>query len=1122
VALQSGANVITVTARDAAGNTSAATLTVTYTPPDVTAPTSTITTPTTATTYSTASTPLAIGGTASDAVGVTQVSWANDRGGSGTATGTTAWTASVALQSGANVITVTARDAAGNTSVATLTVTYTVTTPRRALNDFDGDGSSDIATWGPGTGMWRLLNSSSNYALASQLSISWGQGALGDVPVPGDYDGDGKTDLALWRPGTGDWSILKSSTNDTASMHANWGGSAWGDIPVSGDYDGDGRTDIAIWRPGTGAWWILESNANYTTWMHAVRGDAAAGDVPVPGDYDGDGKTDLAIWRPGTGDWWILTSSTDYTAWVHVVCGDGALGDIPVPGDYDGDGKTDVAIWRPGTGDWWILKSSADYATWIPANLGGSAWGDIPVPGDYDGDGKTDLAIWRPGTGDWWVLTSSTDYAMSSALHVQSGGPQDVPIGGRSTGVATNGFGKSSPSIGATGLGSEVTLTWPAVSGATYRVCVDTINNGVCDNSWRQAMTWTSISYAGLAAGTYYWQVVADTGSGSKPADGGMWWSFTVGGGSPALAPTVTGVSPSSGPTSGGTPVTITGTNFQSGATVIVGGTAATSVSVTSATQIQATTPARSAGSVTVTVTNPNGSPGSLASAFTYVSSGASGSGGGWGKSSPVDGASGLGSEVNLAWAAVSGATYQVCVDTTNNGVCDTGWRRAMTWTSISYAGLAAGTYYWQVLADTGSGSTAADGGTWWSFTVGGGSSVPTPTVTGVSPSSGPTSGGTPVTISGTNFQSGATVIVGGTAATSVSVTSATQLQATTPARSAGSVTVTVTNPNGSPGSLASAFTYVSSGGSSSGGGWGKSSPADGASGLGSEVNLAWAAVSGATYQVCVDTVNNGVCDTGWRRAMTWTSISYAGLAAGPYYWQVLADTGSGSTAADGGTWWSFTVGGGSSVPTPTVTGVSPSSGPTSGGTPVTISGTNFQSGATVIVGGTAATSVSVTSATQIQATTPARSAGAVTVTVTNPGGSPGSLGSAFTYVSSGGSGGGGSGKLSPADGASGPGSEVNLAWAAVSGATFRVCVDTTNNGVCDNGWRPAMAWTSISYAGLAPGTYYWQVVADTNSGAVLADGGTWWSFTVGASGEVSGAVALPDTEAAPPPARKP
>jgi len=125
ITLLGGSNLITITARDAAGNSATDTLTVTYNAPDTTAPVATITTPTSVSTFTTSTTPLTVGGTASDAVGVTQVTWANDRGGSGTATGTTSWSASsIVLQSGSNVITITARDAAGNSATDVLTVTY--------------------------------------------------------------------------------------------------------------------------------------------------------------------------------------------------------------------------------------------------------------------------------------------------------------------------------------------------------------------------------------------------------------------------------------------------------------------------------------------------------------------------------------------------------------------------------------------------------------------------------------------------------------------------------------------------------------------------------------------------------------------------------------------------------------------------------------------------------------------------------------------------------------------------------------------------------------------------------------------------------------------------------------
>ena len=131
IALQTGSNVLTITARDAAGNTTTATVTVTFT--DTTTPTVTITTPTANPTFATGNAALTLGGTATDNVGVTQVTWTNSLGGSGTATGTTSWTVSgIALQLGANVLTVTARDAAGNTATDTVTVTRSDTTPPTA------------------------------------------------------------------------------------------------------------------------------------------------------------------------------------------------------------------------------------------------------------------------------------------------------------------------------------------------------------------------------------------------------------------------------------------------------------------------------------------------------------------------------------------------------------------------------------------------------------------------------------------------------------------------------------------------------------------------------------------------------------------------------------------------------------------------------------------------------------------------------------------------------------------------------------------------------------------------------------------------------------------------------
>ncbi|MBI4638792.1 MAG: S8 family serine peptidase [Candidatus Rokubacteria bacterium] len=222
-----------------------------------------------------------------------------------------------------------------------------------------------------------------------------------------DFDGDGRADVAIWRPGTGQWWTIQSSTG--LAQFVQWG--VPGDVPVPGDYDGDGRADPAIWRPGTGQWWILQSStglARLVQW-------GVAGDIPVPGDYDGDGRVDVAIWRPGTGQWWILQSSTGLARLVQW----GFSGDLPAPGDYDGDGRTDITIFRP-RGEWWVLQSTTGLAQVVQWGMPG----DVPVPGDYDGDGTTDITIFRPTTGEWWTIASSTGLAEL----VQWGLPDDVPL----------------------------------------------------------------------------------------------------------------------------------------------------------------------------------------------------------------------------------------------------------------------------------------------------------------------------------------------------------------------------------------------------------------------------------------------------------------------------------------------------------------------------------------------------------------------------------------------------------------------------------------------------------------------------------------------------------------------
>jgi uncharacterized repeat protein (TIGR01451 family) len=261
--------------------------------------------------------------------------------------------------------------------------------------DFDGDGKTDISVFRPSDTNWYVLRSSSQNFQTTQWGLS------NDKLAPGDYDGDGKTDFAVFRPSNTTWYILQSTNNTLAALQ--WGLST--DIPVAGDYDGDGKADIAVWRPSDGNWYVFRSS-NQTS---LIVNFGQNGDVPLVGDFDGDRKTDFAFFRPtttpSTATWNILKSSGG-----TIVRQFGLFDDKLAPADYDGDGTTDFGVWRPSNGFWYTAPSSELDPSHNFTSTPFGQNGDVPVPGDYNGDGKYDRAVFRNGT---WIIQDLTNNTTS-------------------------------------------------------------------------------------------------------------------------------------------------------------------------------------------------------------------------------------------------------------------------------------------------------------------------------------------------------------------------------------------------------------------------------------------------------------------------------------------------------------------------------------------------------------------------------------------------------------------------------------------------------------------------------------------------------------------------------------
>jgi photosystem II stability/assembly factor-like uncharacterized protein len=238
--------------------------------------------------------------------------------------------------------------------------------------DYDGDGRSNIAIFRPLNGLWAVQGLGRIYF-----------GTSADIPASGDYNGDGTTDVAVFRPANAMWA-LKNITR------LYFGSS--GDIPIPGDYNGDDSCDVAVYRGAAGLWAIRNLTSVYF---------GATGDQPVPADYNLDGFSDISVFRPSSVLWAIKNLTRAYF---------GSVLDVPVPAEFRWYNGADIAVYRYTTGLWAVRNSTRFY-------FGSST--DMPITGDFGGSSLDDTAIFRATNGLW---------AIRGITRAYFGATGDIPV----------------------------------------------------------------------------------------------------------------------------------------------------------------------------------------------------------------------------------------------------------------------------------------------------------------------------------------------------------------------------------------------------------------------------------------------------------------------------------------------------------------------------------------------------------------------------------------------------------------------------------------------------------------------------------------------------------------------
>lgn len=261
------------------------------------------------------------------------------------------------------------------------------------------------------------------------------------TPLVGQFTSDGVTDIGLFESVEGRWFVAKGHSSSFTQVDGpgafrswldDWGAGAF--VPLAGDFDGDGLTDVCAYRPQYGRWYVAlndgdrftQSNGPYTESSWLTDWGTGSGWIPFVGRFDNDDRDDVGVYQSSTGRWFIALNETDrftqrngpYAANSWLTDWGTGSGYVPLVGHFNTDGLADIGLYQATNGRWFVALHQGDnsfaqsngpdalnswYTDW------GTGSGYTPLIGDFNNDGKSDIGLYEAVNGRWFVATNQTD-----------------------------------------------------------------------------------------------------------------------------------------------------------------------------------------------------------------------------------------------------------------------------------------------------------------------------------------------------------------------------------------------------------------------------------------------------------------------------------------------------------------------------------------------------------------------------------------------------------------------------------------------------------------------------------------------------------------------------------------